>query len=206
MWVNCLVSYLALARGIGRPAPRRRMTMIISNLVPPNQLVEVVALRQLLLAEQAPCGCGNVLLAERFRRLALRSAAGFSQRENRPPQFVNGIGPEQFLKVLLDKKFPAVSINRLRMGEIYQTNANRHPHRRATAPASPAIRGVGKTCLGFRMEIIRLSRRLSRLVENRRIKLDRSALSGIPHRGRHHSRHQPRQARTRMSLTAARVT
>ena len=44
--------------------------------------VEVVALRQLMPAEQALCGAATPSASERFRRLTLRSATEFSQREN----------------------------------------------------------------------------------------------------------------------------
>jgi hypothetical protein len=44
--------------------------------------VEVVALRQLLPAQQALCGMASLLARGSFRRLTLRSATEFSQREN----------------------------------------------------------------------------------------------------------------------------
>ncbi len=43
---------------------------------------KVVALRQLLPAQQALCGMASSLAHGSFRRLTLRSATEFSQREN----------------------------------------------------------------------------------------------------------------------------
>ena len=57
-----------------------------------------------------------------------------------------------------------------------------------------AIRGVGKTALGFYgMEIIGFRDGFRGLVTNRRLRLDRNHSGRHPHRRRHHSRHQPRQ-------------
>jgi putative lipoic acid-binding regulatory protein len=44
--------------------------------------VEVVALRQLMPAQQAHCGVAKSSAHGNFRRLTLRSATEFSQREN----------------------------------------------------------------------------------------------------------------------------
>ena len=57
-----------------------------------------------------------------------------------------------------------------------------------------AIRGVGKTALGFYgMEIIGFRDGFRGLVKDRRLRLDRNVARRHPHRRRHHPRHQPRQ-------------
>ena len=57
-----------------------------------------------------------------------------------------------------------------------------------------AIRGVGKTALGYGMEIIGFRDGFRGLVEDRTLKLDKTRARRNPHRRRHDSRHQPRQA------------
>ena len=55
-----------------------------------------------------------------------------------------------------------------------------------------AIRGVGKTALGFYgMEIIGFRDGFRGLVTDRRLKLDRNSAGRNPHRRRHDPRHEP---------------
>jgi 6-phosphofructokinase 1 len=84
---------------------------------------------------------------------------------------------ETFPKLLLDKKMPAVS-NHHGMGKKIKrigilTAGGDSPGLNA------AIRGVGKAALNYGMEIIGFRDGFRGLVENRRLKLDKSTLAGI---------------------------